>query len=74
MTTLAPLTTAPVGSLTVPTMLPEPTVVCAEVVAANANMNNASVIEQIDRLSPLPLASLVQNLVVINFSSAPAAR
>src|SRR5215467_11778719 len=27
--TLAPLTTAPVGSLTIPTMLPVPTVVCA---------------------------------------------
>src|ERR1700733_10958598 len=49
MTTLAPLTTAPVGSVIVPPMLPEPTVLWAQLETTNINTSNPTAIETCDR-------------------------
>jgi hypothetical protein len=48
MITLAPLTIAPAGSLTVPLMLPVPTVVWAQLATENINASNATAIDEID--------------------------
>ena len=48
--TFAPLTTAPEGSVTVPTMLPVPTVVCANALGSSSERITAAYTIQLNRL------------------------